>query len=117
MREGCKSSGASDARGSGTGKFPTRVGQRGEGGGSDRWGPVDRETRERGPAREGVIRKGKRISREDATDARAGWAGRVILACGDGAAGGLAGTEAKRAAGSARPKIKKKEIFELKLDF
>jgi hypothetical protein len=48
-----------------------------EGGGeSDRWGPVDRETRERRPAREGVIRKGKCISREDATDARAGWVGR-----------------------------------------
>jgi hypothetical protein len=36
---------------------------------------------------------------------------------GDGAAGGLAGPEAKRAAGSAGPKIRKKEISELKLDF
>jgi hypothetical protein len=58
MREGCKSSGASEARGSGAGErpregSPTGVGQRGE----------------------GVIRKGKRISREDATDAWAGWAG------------------------------------------
>jgi hypothetical protein len=44
-----------------------------------------------------VIRKGKRISRKDATDARAGWA--------------------KQAAGSAGPKIRKKEISELKLDF
>jgi hypothetical protein len=71
MREGCKSSGASEVRGSG-------VGQRrcGEGSESDRWGPVDRETRERRPAREGVIQKGKRIFREDATDTRAGWAGR-----------------------------------------
>jgi hypothetical protein len=52
------------------------------------------------------------------TDARAGWAGRAISACGDGAAGGLAGPEAKRATGSAGPKIKKKkEISELKLDF
>jgi hypothetical protein len=58
------------------GRFPTGVGCRGEGGESDRWGPVDRETRERRPAREGVIRKRKRISRDDATDARAGWAGR-----------------------------------------
>jgi hypothetical protein len=54
----------------------TGVGRRMEGGESDRWGPIDREMRERRPAREGVIRKGKRISREDATDARAGWAGR-----------------------------------------
>jgi hypothetical protein len=77
MREGCKSSGATEARGScGAGKFPIGVGRRGEGVGSDRWGPVDRETRERRPAREGVIQKGKRISREDATDARAGWVGR-----------------------------------------
>jgi hypothetical protein len=41
----------------------------------------------------------------------------MISACGDGAAGGLAGPEAKRAAGSAEPKIRKKEISELKLDF
>jgi hypothetical protein len=41
----------------------------------------------------------------------------MILACGDGAAGGLSGPEAKRAVGSARPKIRKKEISELKLDF
>jgi hypothetical protein len=84
---------------------------------SDRWGPVDRETRERRPARDGVNQKGKRISREDATDAQAGWAGRAILACGDGAAGGLAGPEAKRAGGSVGPKNRKKEISELKLDF
>jgi hypothetical protein len=43
MREGCKSSGASEAWGSGTGErwrgeFPTRVGRRGEGVESDRWG-------------------------------------------------------------------------------
>jgi hypothetical protein len=57
------------------------------------------------------------MSREDATDAWAGWAGRTILACGDDAASGLAGPEAKRAAGSAGPKIRKKEISELKLDF
>jgi hypothetical protein len=76
MREGCKSSGAYEKRGSGAGKFPTGVGRRGEGGESDRWGPVDRERRERRLAREGVIQKGKRISRKDVTDARAGWVGR-----------------------------------------
>jgi hypothetical protein len=41
----------------------------------------------------------------------------MISAYGDGTAGGLAGPEAKRAVGSAGPKIKKKEISELKLDF
>jgi hypothetical protein len=99
-------------------KKVAELGRRGGEDTSDRWGPVDRETRERRPAREGVNRKGKRISREDVTDERAGWAGRAILACGDGTAGGLAGLEAKRATGSAAPKIrKKKEISELKLDF
>jgi hypothetical protein len=76
---------------------------------SDRWGPVDRGMRERRPTREGVNQKGKRISREDATDARARWAGRAISACGDGGASGLAGPEAKRAAGSAGPKIREKK--------
>jgi hypothetical protein len=52
------------------------VGRRGGEDTSVRWGPVDRETRERRPAQEGVNQKGKCISREDATDARAGWAGR-----------------------------------------
>jgi hypothetical protein len=52
------------------------VSRHGEEDTSDRWGPVDRETRQSRPAREGVNRKGKCISREDATDARAGWAGR-----------------------------------------
>jgi hypothetical protein len=64
------------------------VGQCGGKDTSDRWGLIDRETRERRLAREGVNRKGKRISREDATDARAGWAGRAISACGDGTTGG-----------------------------
>jgi hypothetical protein len=83
----------------------------------DSRGPVVREMRGRWPAPEGVNRRGQRISREDATDARAGWAGRAILACGDSAAGGLAGPEDKRAAGSDGLKIRKKEISELKLDF
>jgi hypothetical protein len=64
-----------------------------------------------------VNQKGKRISHKDATDARAGWAGRAILACGDGAAGGLVGPEAKRAAGSAGPKIRKKRNFRIKIRF
>jgi hypothetical protein len=57
-------------------KKAARVGRRDGEDTSDKWGPVDRETRERRPAREDVNQKGKRISREDAIDARAGWAGR-----------------------------------------
>jgi hypothetical protein len=41
----------------------------------------------------------------------------TISSCGDGAAGGLAGPEAEQAARLAGPKIRKKEISELKLDF
>jgi hypothetical protein len=43
---------------------------------TDMRGPLDRETRERRPAREGTNQKGKRISRKDTTVARAGWASR-----------------------------------------
>jgi hypothetical protein len=52
------------------------VGRRGGEDTADKRGPVDRETRERRPAREGANQKGKCFSREDATDVRAGWAGR-----------------------------------------
>jgi hypothetical protein len=41
----------------------------------------------------------------------------MISACGDGVAGGLAGPEAKRAAGSAGPKIRKKRNFRIKIGF
>jgi hypothetical protein len=41
----------------------------------------------------------------------------AISACRKGAAGGRAVPEAKRAAGSAGPKIRNMEISELKLDF
>jgi hypothetical protein len=54
MREGCKSSGTSEARGSGVGErwrreFLTGVGRRGDGGECDRWGPLggDRGRRRR----------------------------------------------------------------------
>jgi hypothetical protein len=57
-------------------KKATGAGRHGGEDTSDRWGPVDRETRERQPAREEVIRKGKRIFREDAIDAQARWASR-----------------------------------------
>jgi hypothetical protein len=48
-----------------------RVGQRGGEDTADKRGLLDRELRERRPAWEGMNEKGKRISREDATDARA----------------------------------------------
>jgi hypothetical protein len=56
--------------------------------------------------------KGKTYSREDATDARARWAGRGGFGLQEGReASGLAGPEAKWAARSAGPKIRKKEFL------
>jgi hypothetical protein len=52
------------------------VGRRGREDTTDKRGPLARETRERRLAWEGVNQRGKRISREDATDAWAGWADR-----------------------------------------
>jgi hypothetical protein len=98
------------------GGFLTGVGRCGEGGESDRWGPVGRETRERRPAREGVIRKGKRIFREDATNARARWVGRDDFVLRGRRGGGLAGPEAERAAGWTEPKARRR-ISELKIGF
>jgi hypothetical protein len=81
------------------------------GDGADRWGPVDRETRERQPARK------VRTKREDVfpvktrpTRGLGGPAG-TVSACGGGAASGLAGPEAEWAARSVRPKIRKKEFL------
>jgi hypothetical protein len=56
-------------------KKAAEVGRRGGEDTSDMRGPLDGETRERRPAREGANRKGKCISHEDATDAWTGWAG------------------------------------------
>jgi hypothetical protein len=55
--------------------------------------------------------KGKAYSREDATDARARWASRVVSAYGGSEASGLAGPEAEWAAWSTGPKIRKKEFL------
>jgi hypothetical protein len=84
---------------------------------ADRRGPLDRETRERRPAREGADRKGKHISREDATDARAGWADRDDFGL-RGRRGRWAGWARGQAGrGVGRAENQEKEISELKLDF
>jgi hypothetical protein len=65
---------------------------------------------------EGVNQKGRRISREDATDAQLGGPTGTVSACGGGAASRLAGPEAEWAARSAGPKSRKR-ISELKIGF
>jgi hypothetical protein len=93
-----------------------RVGRREEGGGSDSWGPVDRETWERQPARKAWTK------REDVFPGKTGPAhglgglAGTVSACGGGAASGLAGPEAEWAARSAGPKSRK-IISELKIGF
>jgi hypothetical protein len=64
-----------------------------------------------------VNQKGRRISHEDATDASLGGPAGTVLACGGGAASGLAGPEAEWATRSAWAKIWKKGISELKIGF
>jgi hypothetical protein len=55
MRESCKSSGASKARGNSAGKILTGVGRRGGDDEADKWGPCGGDRGRRRPAREGVI--------------------------------------------------------------
>jgi hypothetical protein len=55
MRESCKSSGASKARGSGAGEIPTLVGRHGGDDEADKWGPRGGDRGRRRPAQEGVI--------------------------------------------------------------
>jgi hypothetical protein len=98
------------------GEFPTGVSRCGEGGESERWGPVDIETRERQPAREGVNQKGKHISREDATDVRAGWAGQALSSCG-GRHGRWVGWARGQAGCGVGWAENKKMISELKIGF
>jgi hypothetical protein len=106
MREGCKSSGASEARGSGTGEGVNLTGgarlteRRGRGG----------RLRKAWSERENVFPAKTRPTR--GLDGPTG----TVSACGDGAAGGLAGPEAEQATGSAGPKARKR-ISELKIGF
>jgi hypothetical protein len=83
------------------------------GDGTDSWGPVDRETWERRLARKA------RTKREDVFPVKTrptvwvvlGGPVGTVLACGGGAASGLAGPEGEWAARSAGPKIRKKEFL------
>jgi hypothetical protein len=55
MRESCKSSGASKARGSGSGEILTGVGWRGGDDEADKWGPRGGDRGRRRSTRESVI--------------------------------------------------------------
>jgi hypothetical protein len=80
------------------------VGRRKEGGGSDSWGPVDRETRERRPARKALTKMENVFPvKTRPTRGLDGLAG-TVLACGGGTASGLAGLGAEWVARSAGPK-------------
>jgi hypothetical protein len=64
------------ARWPGSGGGVGELGRLEVGDGTDSWGSIDRLTWERRAAQKARNKKGRRISCEDATDARAGWAGR-----------------------------------------
>jgi hypothetical protein len=104
------------ARWSGSGGGAGELGWLEVGDGTDSWGPVDRETWERRPARKA------RTKREDVfptkmrpTHGLDGPAG-TVSACGGGAGSGLVVPEAEWAAMSAGPKSRKR-ISELKIGF
>jgi hypothetical protein len=93
-----------------------RVSRREEGGGSDSWGLVDRETRERRPAWKARTKKENVFPvKTRPTPGLDGPAG-IVLACRGGATNGLAGPEAEWAARSTGPK-QGKRISELKIGF
>jgi hypothetical protein len=81
-----------------------RVGRREEGGGSDSWDPVDRETRERRLARKARTKKENVFPVKTRPTRGLDGPARTVLACGGGAASWLAGPEAEWAARSAGPK-------------
>jgi hypothetical protein len=87
------------------------VGRREEGGGSDSWGPVDRETRERRPARKVRTKKGNVFPVKARPTRGLGRPAGTVLACGGGTASGLTRPEAEWAARSVGPKIRKKEFL------
>jgi hypothetical protein len=93
------------------------VGRRGGEDTADMRGPLDREMRERWPARKVRTKKENVFpAMTQPTRGLDGPAG-MVLACGGGTAGGLATPEAERTARLAGPKARKKRFSELKLDF
>jgi hypothetical protein len=81
-----------------------RVSRCKEGAGSDSWGPVDRETRERRPAQKSRTKKENVFpAKTRPTCGLDGPAG-TVSSCGGGTASGLAGPEAEWAARSDEPK-------------
>jgi hypothetical protein len=93
------------------GGFTAGVGRHGGEDGANKRGPVVRETRGRRPAREGVNRRGKRISREDVTDTRAGWADRAISACERRGPAVPAGPKAEWASKGSRAEIEEERFL------
>jgi hypothetical protein len=96
----------------GSARWPGSGGGTGElrrlevGDGADRWGPVDRETRERRSAQKARTKREDVFPAKKRPTRRLGGSARTGLACGGGATSGLAGPEAEWAAWSAWPKIR-----------
>jgi hypothetical protein len=81
------------------------------GDGADSRGPVDRETRERRPARKARTKRENVFPVKTRPTHGLGGPVRAVLACRGSEASGLAGPEAEWAARSVGPKIRKKEFL------
>jgi hypothetical protein len=78
----------------------------GGGGGANGLGPVDRETRERQPARKARTKRENVFPVKTRPTCRLGGPAGMVSTCGGSEASGLAGPEAAWAAWSAEPKIR-----------
>jgi hypothetical protein len=78
---------------------------------ADSQSPVDRETRERQPARKARTKRENVFPVKTRPTRGLGGPAEAVTACGGSEASGLAGPEAEWAARSAGPKIRKKEFL------
>jgi hypothetical protein len=104
------------ARWPGSGGGAGELGRLEVGDGADSGGPVDRETRERRPARKAQTKRENVIPVKTRPMRGLGGPAGAVSACGGSEASGIAGPEAEWAARSAGPKSRKR-ISELKIGF
>jgi hypothetical protein len=99
------------ARWPGSGGGTGELGRLEVGDGANSWGPVDRETRERRPARKARTKRENIFPVKTRPTFGLGGLAGTVSACRGSKASGLAGPEAAWAARSAGPKIRKKEFL------
>jgi hypothetical protein len=98
------------ARWPGSGGGAGELGRLEVGDGADSWGPVDRETRERRPARKARTKTENVFPVKTRPTRGLGGLTGMVSACGGSEASGLAGPKAAWAVRSAGPKIRKRNF-------